>query len=59
MVGNLAVGCEADFIVLDPKATPLLARRTAQADTLAEFLFALTVLGDDRTVARTVVARGA
>ena len=34
-------------------------RRTAQADTLAEFLFALTVLGDDRTVARTVVARGA
>jgi len=59
VVGNLAVGCEADFIVLDPKATPLLARRTAQADTLAEFLFALTVLGDDRAVARTVVARGA
>jgi len=36
-------------------ATPLLARRTAQAESLAEWLFALVVLGDDRLVAHTVV----
>ena len=54
-VGNLLPGCEADFIAINPKATPLLARRTAQADTLAEWLFAMVVLGDDRLIAHTVV----
>ncbi|TXI65082.1 MAG: guanine deaminase [Limnohabitans sp.] len=54
-VGNLLPGCEADFIALDPRATPLLARRTAQAETLAEWLFALIVLGDDRLIGHTVV----
>lgn len=51
-VGSLEVGQEADFVVLDTQATPLLARRTRHAD-LAERLFALQVLGDDRAVART------
>ncbi|WP_185928604.1 guanine deaminase [Sphingomonas sp. IC081] len=51
-VGSLAVGQEADFVVLDPQATPLLARRTQGAD-LAQRLFALQVLGDDRAVQRT------
>ena len=55
LVGNLLPGCEADFIALDPGATPLLARRTGQANTLAEWLFALVVLGDDRLVRHTVV----
>ncbi|MFM7024676.1 MAG: guanine deaminase [Limnohabitans sp.] len=54
-VGNLLPGCEADFIALHPQATPLLARRTAQAETLAEWLFAMIVLGDDRLIAHTVV----
>jgi len=54
-VGNLLPGCEADFVALDPRATPLLARRTAQTETLAEWLFAMTVLGDDRLIAHTVV----
>lgn len=53
-VGMLAEGQEADFAVLDDRATPLLARRTRGAD-LAERLFALQVLGDDRAVARTYV----
>ncbi|EIZ81044.1 guanine deaminase [Novosphingobium sp. Rr 2-17] len=53
-VGALEVGQEADFVVLDPAATPLLARRTADAD-LATRLFALQILGDDRAVARTYV----
>lgn len=56
VVGNLQPGCEADFVVLDPQATPLLARKTAQASNLDELLFALIVLGDDRLVRRTVVA---
>ena len=56
VIGNLQVGCEADFIVLDPRATPLLARRTAIADTLDELLFAMIVLGDDRLVERGVIA---
>ena len=55
-VGNLQIGCEADFIVLNPSATPLLARKTARAGSLDELLFAMIVLGDDRLVERTVVA---
>jgi guanine deaminase len=53
-VGALAVGQEADFVVLDAGATPLLSRRTRGA-ALADRLFALQVLGDDRAVSRTYV----
>jgi guanine deaminase len=56
VVGNLQPGNEADFVVLDPQATPLLARKTSQARHLDELLFALIVLGDDRVVVRTVIA---
>jgi cytosine/adenosine deaminase-related metal-dependent hydrolase len=47
------VGKEADFIVLDPAATPHLARRIDRATTLDEKLFALMILGDDRAVHAT------
>ncbi|MFZ3219978.1 MAG: guanine deaminase [Rhodoferax sp.] len=57
VVGNLLPGCEADFVVLNPQATPLLARKTALAATLDELLFALIVLGDDRLVERTVISQ--
>jgi guanine deaminase len=56
VIGNLAVGCEADFIILNPQATPLLARRTARAGSLDELLFAMIVLGDDRLIERTVIS---
>jgi guanine deaminase len=55
VIGNLNVGCEADFIVLNPQATPLLSRRIAAATSLQEQLFAMVVLGDDRLVERVVV----
>jgi guanine deaminase len=55
-VGNLAPGKEADFVVLDDKALPLLARRNTFARSLPERLFAFAILGDDRAVARTYVA---
>lgn len=56
VVGNLQPGCEADFVVLNPQATPLLARKTAQAGSLDELLFAMIVLGGDRLMERTVLA---
>ena len=55
-VGSLQVGCEADFVVLNPGVTPLLERRTQRANSLDELLFSMIVLGDDRLVERTVLA---
>jgi guanine deaminase len=52
-IGNFVAGAEADFIVLDPKSTPLMARRTERCNNLEELLFALALLGDDRAVAAT------
>jgi len=54
-IGNLQPGCEADFLVLNPHATPLLARKAATARNLDELLFSLIVLGDDRVVERVFV----
>lgn len=54
-IGALETGMEADFVLLDPAATPLLARRTHDRP-LGERLFALQVLGDDRAVHATFVA---
>ena len=49
-IGSFSVGCEADFVVLDPEATPLIARRSSRSETLEEQLFAFAMLGDDRVV---------
>ncbi|MFZ3321879.1 MAG: guanine deaminase [Usitatibacter sp.] len=54
-IGSFCEGREADFIVLDPAATPLLARRTRMAVSLEERLFVLMTLGDDRAVAQTYI----
>ena len=56
VIGNFAMGTEADFIVLDPEATPLLSRRTKRCGSLDELLFAFALLGDDRAVAATYSA---
>lgn len=55
-IGHFAAGCDADFIVLDPQATPLLSRRSATTDSLEEQLFALALLGDDRVITATYAA---
>jgi guanine deaminase len=57
VVGNLQPGCEADFVLLNPKATPLLARKTLLANNLDELLFSMIVLGDDRLVEQTVISQ--
>ncbi|GFN06852.1 guanine deaminase [Streptomyces microflavus] len=54
-VGSLEPGHEADFVVLDPKATPLLAQRTSRVSDIEELLFVLAVMGDDRAVRATYV----
>ena len=54
-IGNFVEGMEADFVILNPRATPLLARRMTAARSLAERLFLLMTLGDDRAVSRTFV----
>ena len=57
VVGNLQPGCEADFVMLNLQATPLLARKTSQAGSLDELLFSLIVLGDDRVIEKTVISQ--
>lgn len=55
-VGTLESGAEADVVVLDPAATPLLARRAAAAESIEALLFGLMILGDDRAVRETFIA---
>ncbi len=52
-IGNFAIGKEADCVVLDFAATPVLERRMQVAKNLEERLFALMMLGDDRAVVAT------
>ncbi|KPX22229.1 Guanine aminohydrolase [Pseudomonas syringae pv. delphinii] len=52
-VGSLKPGNEADFLVLDYNATPLLSYRLKQAKDIEEILFVLMTIGDDRTVKQT------
>jgi guanine deaminase len=55
-IGSIAPGKEADLVVLDPQATPLLALRSTRAESIEDLLFALMTLGDDRAVRATSVA---
>lgn len=55
-VGSLAPGREADLVILDPAATPRLARCTERAESLTDLLFALATLGDERAVRGTYIA---
>ncbi|ANJ66109.1 guanine deaminase [Halothiobacillus diazotrophicus] len=54
--GNLEPGKQADFLVLDPAATPMLAHKQAPDASLSERLFDLMILGDDRCIQRSYVA---
>ncbi|WP_417617926.1 guanine deaminase [Oceanisphaera sp.] len=55
-IGNLAMGKEADFVVLDLHATPLIQMRMKNTHNLFEQLFVLMMLGDDRVIAQTYIA---
>ncbi|MFK7763079.1 MAG: guanine deaminase [Roseobacter sp.] len=55
-IGRLAIGMEADLVVLDLASTSAIAQRAAQADTVWEALFPTIMMGDDRAVADVWIA---
>jgi guanine deaminase len=55
-IGNLAVGSEADFVILDKKGTPLLESRLALSKGIEESLFVFMTIGDDRAIQATYSA---
>lgn len=55
-IGTLDVGSDADLVVLDAAATPATALKMEVVSTLAEELFLMQTMGDDRTIAETYVA---
>ena len=55
-IGTLEMGTEADIVVLNSAATPAMALRAERITTLAEELFLMQIMGDDRTIVQTYVA---
>ncbi|WP_332695069.1 amidohydrolase family protein, partial [Bosea sp. (in: a-proteobacteria)] len=56
LIGSFEPGREADVVVLDAAATRVMAHRLETARDLAEELFVLVTLGDERNVVATYVA---
>ncbi len=54
-IGTLEPGSEADFVLLDARATELMALRMERVESLAEELFVLQTLGDERCITATFV----
>ena len=56
-IGAIRDGFEADIIVVDPRATPAMAHRMESVEgDIAEELFILMMMGDDRAISETYVA---
>jgi guanine deaminase len=56
-IGAIEKGYEADLIVVDSRATPAMAHRMeAVHENIAEELFVLMTMGDDRAIRETYVA---
>ena len=55
LIGSFEPGREADVVVLDPAATRAMAHRLETARDLAEELFVLVTLGDERNMVATYV----
>lgn len=55
-IGTLDEGTDADIVVLNAAATPVMRLRMETVQTLAEELFLLQTLGDDRAVAEVYIA---
>ncbi len=54
-IGNFSIGKEADFVALDPHATPLMSRKAKQSKDWRSTLFNLTMMGDDRCIYDTYI----
>ena len=55
-IGQIAPGMDADLVVLDMGATPAMRLKSEIVATLAEELFLLQTMGDDRAIAETYIA---
>ncbi|WP_438752586.1 guanine deaminase [Pararhizobium sp. O133] len=55
-IGTLEPGTDADFIILNMAATPAMALKAEVVNSLADELFLLQTMGDDRAIAETYVA---
>ena len=55
-IGSLTVGNDADLVILNPRATPLMQLRYEYANDIEDVLFMLMMLGGERTVRATYVA---
>lgn len=55
-IGTLEAGTEADMVVLDSRATSAMRLRMDAGSNLAQELFLLQTLGDDRAIVETYVA---
>ena len=54
-IGSIEAGFDADLVVLDRHATPLLEFRDGHCNSIEEVLFMLMTLGDDRVTKATYV----
>lgn len=54
-IGNFEVGKEADFNVINFDSTPLIKRRMSTSNDLADKLFAMIMMGDDRSISQTYI----
>ncbi|WP_170560575.1 guanine deaminase [Ruegeria atlantica] len=55
-IGNLKPGTEADIVVLNARSTPAMALRMDRVGSLAEELFVLQMMGDDRAIEEVYVS---
>jgi len=55
-IGTLNAGTEADFVILDSRATSAMRLRMDAGSNLPQELFLLQTLGDDRAIVETYVA---
>jgi guanine deaminase len=55
-IGNVAVGLEADLVVIDLASTPAIAQATARAEDIWQAVFPTIMMGDDRAVAAVYAA---
>ncbi|MBO9435060.1 guanine deaminase [Ruegeria sp. R13_0] len=55
-IGTLAQGSEADVVVLNARSTPAMALRMDRVENLAQELFVLQMMGDDRAIEEVYVS---
>ncbi|WP_170783365.1 guanine deaminase [Ruegeria lacuscaerulensis] len=55
-IGSLDPGTEADIVVLNARSTPAMALRMDRVDSLAEELFVLQIMGDDRAIEEVYIS---